>query len=32
MIELIKNQEAEEGLYVNFIDNKAYIFNLRRIC
>lgn len=32
MIELIKNQEAEEGLYVNFIGNKAYIFNLRRIC
>lgn len=32
MIELIKNQEAEEGLYVNFISNKAYIFNLRRIC
>lgn len=32
MIELIKNQEAEEGLYVNFISNKIYIFNIRKIC
>lgn len=28
----IKNQEAEEGLYVNFISNKIYLFNIRRIC
>lgn len=32
MVDLIKNQEADEGLYINFIRNKAYIFNIRSIC
>ena len=32
MIDIIRNQEAEEGIYINFISNKAYIFNLRSIC
>ena len=32
MIDLIKQNQAEEGLYINFISNKAYIFNLRSIC
>ena len=31
MIDIIRNQEAEEGIYINFISNKAYIFNLRSI-
>lgn len=32
MVDLIKAKEAEEGLYINFIRNKAYIFNIRNIC
>lgn len=32
MIDLIKQGKAEEGLYINFIRNKLYIFNLRAIC
>lgn len=32
MVGLIKQQEVEEGLYVNFIKNKAYLFNIRTIC
>ena len=32
IIDIIRNQEAEEGIYINFISNKAYIFNLRSIC
>ena len=32
MVDLIKAKEAEEGLYINFIRNKAYIFNIRSIC
>lgn len=32
MIDIIRNQEAEEGIHINFISNKAYIFNLRSIC
>ena len=32
MIELIKQGQAEEGLYINFIGNKLYIFNIRAVC
>lgn len=32
MVDLIKQKQAEEGLYINFIKNKAYIFNIRKIC
>lgn len=32
MIDLIKQNQAEEGVYINFIRNKAYIYNIRTIC
>ena len=32
MIDLIKDGTAEEGLYVNFIRSKVYIYNIRAIC
>ena len=32
MIQLIKEGQAEEGLYINFIRNKLYIFNIRAVC
>jgi hypothetical protein len=32
MVDLIQNKIAEEGIYINFIQNKAYIFNIRTIC
>lgn len=32
MIDLIKQKQAEEGLYINFIGNKAYLFNIRTVC
>lgn len=32
MVELIKQDKVQEGLYINFIGNKLYIFNIRNIC
>ena len=32
MINLIKSGEATKGYYVNFIGDKAYIFDLKDVC
>lgn len=32
MIQIIKNGEANDGYYANFIGDKVYLFGIRRIC
>ena len=32
MIQIIKNGEAINGYYANFIGDKVYLFGIRRIC
>lgn len=32
MIQLIKDGKATNGLYINFIGSKAYLFNIREVC
>ena len=32
MIQIIKNGEAIDGYYANFIGDKVYLFGIRRIC
>ena len=32
MIQIIKEGEAQNGLYVNFIGDKCFIFDIREIC